>query len=55
VDYFYTATTRRLRGAMWSIFTPALTYIVPPAEEVLDAFWKASRVCTRNEVSKIAI
>jgi hypothetical protein len=27
VDYFYTATTRRLRGAMWSIFTPALTQL----------------------------
>src|ERR1700751_5110709 len=24
VVYFYSATSRRLRGAMWSIFTPAL-------------------------------
>jgi hypothetical protein len=24
VVYFYSATSRRYRGAMWSIFTPAL-------------------------------
>jgi hypothetical protein len=24
VDYFYTATNRRSRGATWSIFAPAL-------------------------------
>jgi hypothetical protein len=25
VDYFYTATTRRSRAALWTTFTPALS------------------------------
>jgi len=25
VDYFYTATTRRSRGALWTIFAPAFS------------------------------
>ena len=34
--YFYTATSRRCRGAMWSIFAPALTG--RPIPEPRDTF-----------------
>src|SRR5579863_8215965 len=37
--YFYSATSRRYRGAMWSIFTPALIKAVETAGFAVDKTW----------------
>jgi len=49
VDYFYSATSRRYRGAMWSIFAPARTI---SEVEAVDPLLTAEDVAVKLKVSK---